>query len=366
MLPVMPAAFGNLRDVFRSAEQSVLGAQNAFGLGKVDSAIVIMVDGLGFENMKQASDFAPALSSAKSELIFSDFPSTTAVSITSFATGERPSEHGFFGYRIYDRSRKESVNLLSGLDQYSVLDYLRSDSISETSVVDVHAVTLEAYADSGMTRATMHGAEHHFADSISERFRLARQLAVVSNRLIYVYVPELDQAAHRFGVASAQWRELLKQLDLAVADLVVNVDTGVGILLTADHGIVDVPQSQHIYLDLVNELDRNVVDVGGDPRVAFVYLTQQANPDAIRQALAEHLGNRGTVATPAELVNANLWQSKLLDEDDLLPDLVLIAIDDVAFYHREFAKPTSLKMIGQHGALSDVETRIPLIKLAGY
>ena len=147
MLPAIPPAFGNLKDVFRSAQKSVLGQENAFALPKVSSAIVVMVDGLGAKNLEASQRYAPFLSSASQSTIYSGFPSTTASSITTFATGVSNSEHGLFGYKIFDRSRQESVNLLSGIDKYSVLDYLKVEPISTEMLCQVHAVTLPEYAD---------------------------------------------------------------------------------------------------------------------------------------------------------------------------------------------------------------------------
>jgi hypothetical protein len=49
-----------------------------------------------------------------------------------------------------------------------------------------------------------------------------------------------------------------------------------------------------------------------------------------------------------------------------MPDLFLIANGETALYHRDFAKPKSLKMIGQHGALSDDELLVPLLKFGAY
>lgn len=366
MLPALPPAFGNLRDVFRSAEASIRGEDNPFGLARVSSAIVIMVDGLGAANLENRAQIAPYLNSSRSEDIYCGFPSTTAVSIASFASAKTSSEHGLFGYRIYDRSRKESVNLLSGLDQYEVLDYLLAEPISALSNLNVHAVTLAAYEHSGMTRATMHKALHHYAESIEERFEIAAQLSREANSLIYLYVPELDQCAHKFGVASQQWADLLQRVELSALQLARTISDSTGVLLTADHGIVDIESSRHIYLDLITELENKVVDVGGDPRVAYVYLTPQANKDAIRFALERELGERAVVLEPVELVEQQLWQDDLLAQDDLLPDLVLIALREVAFYHRVFAKTKSMQMVGQHGSLSDVEIRVPLIRFGAY
>ncbi len=366
MLPAIPSAFGNLKDVFRSAQNSVLGQENAFALPKVSSAIVVMVDGLGAKNLEASQRYAPFLSSASQSTIYSGFPSTTASSITTFATGVSNSEHGLFGYKIFDRSRQESVNLLSGIDKYSVLDYLKVEPISTETLCQVHAVTLPEYADSGFTRATMHNAQHHFANSISDRLEKAALVAEVDNSLVYVYVPELDQAAHRFGVASTEWLSLLSELDVQIQRSSSRLADGIGMLVTSDHGIVNVDKQNHIYLDDFAELNDMFLDVAGDPRVAFLYLQDPSRVEVIRQFLAERVASSAVACTPDELINAGYWQDSLLQDEDLLPDLIVLATAEVAIYHRQFAKANSMKMVGQHGALSQEEISIPLIRLGTY
>ena len=366
MLPAIPTAFGNLKDVFRSAQLSVLGLDNPFGLQAVRSAVVIMVDGLGSENLHSAAKFAPFLASATQKTIYCGFPSTTASSITTFATGFSNSEHGLFGYKIFDRSRGESVNLLSGVDKYSVLDYLKIEPISHESDTPVHAVTLREYGDSGFTRATMHGAEHHFSDSIAGRFDIAVDLAQTNKSLIYVYVPELDQAAHRFGVASAEWQALLSELDVQMHKLDRRLAHDTGLLVTADHGIVDVERTNHVYLDEYDELHDELLDVSGDPRVAFLYLRDRNKVPGIKKFLSERLDNAALALEPSELIAAGYWQQSILNDDDLLPDLVVMATSAIAIYHRDFAKASSIRMIGQHGALADEEIKLPLIGLGVY
>ena len=366
MLPAIPAAFGNLKDVFRSAQRSVLGLENVFGLPPVRSSIVVMVDGLGAENLQSAAKFAPFLSSVAHKTIHCGFPSTTASSITTFASGVSNSEHGLFGYKIFDRSREEPVNLLSGVNKYSVLDYLRVEPISREAETKVHAATLREYDDSGFTRATMHGAEHHFSETIAGRFDIAVDISLDGKSLIYVYVPELDQAAHRFGVASAEWQGLLSELDMQMHKLDSRLANDIGLLVTADHGIVDVEKANHVYLDEYVELRDEFVDVSGDPRVAFLYLRDREKMADVKEFLSNSFADVASVLEPGDLITAGYWQESILQDEDLLPDLLLIATSAIAIYHRGFAKASSLRMIGQHGALSNQEIRLPLIGLSAY
>lgn len=366
MLPAKLASTRNLKDVFQSAEASVLNQANALGLPSASTAIVVMVDGLGFENLVGQSGFLSRNLKVE-DFALCGFPSTTVASIASFASASEASEHGLFAYSIFNRSNNEGVNLLSGLDRFSILDYLKKEPISAQSRVKVHSVTLEQYQDSGFTRATMHKAEHHFATDIETRFEIARKIAAnETNALIYLYVPELDREAHLSGVYSEAWAALLDTLSRATQKLVATVGSDVGILLTADHGVLNISAESHIYLDLCHELEGKFLSVCGDPRAPFIYLDSKDDLELARSALDKFFDARALALTPDELIQAGYWLPTLLEDDDLVPDLVAISIDEVAIFHRDFAKPNSLKMIGHHGSISSTEMKVPLIGFGAY
>lgn len=368
MLPAKCNDLGNLKDVFLSAEASLYGLANPLNLPTVKSAVVILVDGLGSLNLAENTGFAPFLNSSPSgRETFCGFPSTTVCSITSFATGLSPSQHGLFGYRIFNRSTNESVNLLSGLDRYQMLDYFTGTAISEKSKSAVFAVTKSEYRDSGLTQATMASAHHVFSDSMVERFDLA--LDLVGNNpgaLVYLYIPELDQCAHRFGVASEQWRSLLSQLDVAVRNFANSLPLDAGALLTADHGVIDIENDRHIYLDDFFEIGEQILSLDGDPRAPYLYLKQPELVEDIASAITVRFGEALAVLSPEQMVSEGLWQAELLLEDDLIPDLVLLAKQEVVVFHREFSKSKSMKMVGHHGSLSEREVRVPLLAFGAY
>ena len=367
MLPAKSRSSLNLQDVFRSAEASVLGEQNVLDLPKATSAIVLMIDGLGFVNLQQHARGFLFSQLTDRDFASCGFPSTTASSITSFATASNPSDHGLFGYSIFNRSTSENVNLLSGLDKFSILEYLKVAPISEKSQAKVHAVTLKDYEDSGFTRATMNGAKHHFAEQISERLELAREIvATQPGSLVYVYLPELDKQAHRTGVSSSAWGELLDHVDQSVQMLVAKLPSDVGLLVTADHGVVDIDLGRHLFLEDLADFGDDLLSVCGDPRATYVYLAESADKGPIREELAKNLAERAAVVTPPELVELGYWQPSLLEDDDLLPDFVVVATADVAIFHRKFSNAASQKMVGHHGAVSEAETKVPLLRFGTY
>lgn len=344
------------------------GIDNRLGLRKVDLGCVVMVDGLGVENITFAAGHMKFLGKQSLNAIRCAFPSTTASSLVSFATGDRPGVHNFVGYQV--QKNDEPLNLLTGLTPNEAKALQRRVTVSEkarASGLECYFIGPPEYENSGFTNATMRDATYVAEKDISKRVSRAVELLKTQKRcLIYLYVPELDQTAHRHGSRSMQWLQRAEDVDSELSRLVDEAPKRAGILVTADHGIVDVPTTNHIYLDDL-DFDWTVVQsVGGDPRSRFLYLTEPSLTSSVRQSLTDELGADVHVCEVQDLVDSGWLANPTAEARSLLPQLFLIAKTAVAMYHRSFSKPQSMKMIGQHGSISDAETRVPLVKLNGY
>jgi predicted AlkP superfamily pyrophosphatase or phosphodiesterase len=365
MLPAPPKTLGMLGDVLISALQSVSGEKNSLGLAKKRSVCVILIDGLGSTNLKDAGAHAGFLNSKPSIPASCFFPATTSTSIVSFATGKPPWETGFIGYQIFDRAAGVRRNLLNGWESSEDAKAFQSlQTVSEKAVdlsIEFHTVAPSAYRDSGFTAATMRGSEFHGTKSIEERFDKAKALlADGKEKIVYLYIPELDQIAHAQGWKSQAWLNQLEDVDGYIAKLTSDLRKTSGIIVTADHGIVDVPHSSHIYLDEYLNQDE-LLDVGGDTRALFIYLKNQEAIEATLVQLEADLGDSCYLVNPRMLIEAGYWQENR--DPHLVPDIVVMAKKEFALYHRGFAKKKSLEMIGHHGSISQQEMSIPLIVL---
>jgi predicted AlkP superfamily pyrophosphatase or phosphodiesterase len=370
MLPSAPKDVGRLSDVFISALASVGGSSdNRLRLPKAKHSVVILVDGLGFENLKNSSAYARFLSRNLETTIRCEFPSTTATSIAGFATGTRSGVHGLIGYSVFDREGQTALNLLTGwASQSDAADFKATSSISEESGgVQVNVVAPAAYELSGFTELTMKSAKYVPAKEMADRFDKARTLARGQlASLTYLYVPELDQLAHQFGVESNKWIHALEELDGLVQSFISSLPKDVGVIVTADHGVIDVVASNHVYLDDLDWYTSAVQYSSGDPRCNFIYLKPEASLDALRANLENAFSTSAYVCTVEELVDKG-WMAEFSKQTTrLCPDLYLIWHENRVAYDRRFAKPSHLNMVGQHGAISDTETRIPLIRFGAY
>ena len=369
MLPAAPKSLGRLSDVFISALGAITGKNNRLGFNSARSACVVLIDGLGSNNLRHAGGHAPFLNSllAESKGINTVFPSTTAAAITSFGSAKRPGEHGVLGYSVFDRENNTVRNLLSGWsDDFSPEQFACSPSVADlarASNVDCYVVGPSDYKGSGFSELSMSGSTYLSADNHDEASEIVLSLLKKNSKtLIYWYFPELDQAAHAYGVNSDIWLERLELVDATFKKLNALIPKDAGLLITADHGIVDVPAEGQIMLDEFNL--PGIIAVTGDPRNTFLYFDNLANAQASVETLRDRLTGRVIVATAEELV-AKGWYSADV-EKTFMPDLFLISEGKNACYHRHFAKPQSLRMIGQHGSISADELIVPLLKLGKF
>lgn len=332
------------------------------------SFVIIAVDGLGSANLKARAGHAPTLASLQQRRITTVTPSTTAAALTSLTTGRLPGEHGLVGYRIMHPKH----GLISPLREWERIDDVRSwqhadplFGLARRMGARAMAFGRPAHAESGFTSAILTGAEFVGGARIEDRLRAAqRQLATGEPTLAYVYVDELDRAGHHDGWQSEQWTRRLEQLDRSVSDFLTGLPNDVGVVITADHGMVDVAGHQQIVFDLNDSEYKSVVGFGGEPRFRNFYLEPGSNPNEFAEMLTAHEGKRAWVLTRTDALAAGLFGPDVSEEIAArLGDVILAARGQVAYYCT-LDDPQSFDMVGQHGSWTDEEQGIPLI-LAG-
>lgn len=337
-------------------------------LPRLKSLVVVAVDGLGAANLKARRGHAPTLSSLGQRRITTVTPSTTAAALTTLTTGTLPGEHGFVGYRI----RHPRLGVLSPLRDWTGVGDPRTWQLS-TPLFERAAslgVTARSYGRpahrlSGLTNAILSDAEYTGGDTIAERFEHAKgHLVSGESTLAYVYVDELDRAGHQFGWQSQEWSNRLEQFDRAFSDFVTGLPAGTGVVVTADHGMVDIEPHQQIIFDLSAPEFADVAEVAGEPRFRTFFLREGADSAAFAAMLEATEAKRAWVATREEVFASGVFGDRVAPGvPERIGDVVLAARGQVAYYSTADDEQ-ALKMVGQHGSWTDEERGIPLI-LAG-
>ncbi|WP_238579525.1 alkaline phosphatase family protein [Agreia bicolorata] len=348
---------------------------NRLGLPAVSKAVVVLVDGLGASALRQRTGHARFLASRffKKATLVSGFPTTTAAALASLTTGASPGQHGLVGYSALVPASQRVANQLTGwaADMEPSVWQRRSTVFEHATAAGISAMAVgpRRYESSGFTDAVLRGAHYLAADSISERFEVARSVLDRDARSIsYVYVPELDMTAHAHGWQSDRWTHLLEELDSAMQSFVRTLRTDEGVLLTADHGVVDVPQTSQVLFGTDAQM-KGVVHVAGDPRCLQLHLESDISADTrqtVLDAWRASEGHRAWVLTRDEAIDAG-WFGEVADAvRPRIGDIIVAAAKNVVYYDVRKPHDPSRRMIGQHGSWSSDELIVPLLRFGAF
>jgi hypothetical protein len=377
-----PPLFGSksIAEVFTSSAASlgIPGFTNHLSLPSAQRVCVVLADGLGRSLLKQKASHTPFIRSVLAggqrnvpQWIDSAFPSTTAASLASLGTGLPAGQHGMVGYDVLDPAQDKVVNLLGNWDpQVEPAQWQPHATIFErlASELDVVTVSLPQFGSSPMTQAALRGSRFVGGTTLHARTAAAAEAMSDGGRsLMYFYVNELDKAGHRFGCQSDRWEHQLEELDSTVKRLSATLPAGTTILLTGDHGMLDVPESQRIDYSADESLVAGVRHTAGEPRMVHLYLEPDAT-DSHRESLLaawrRRFGERIWAFSRDEAVEAGLFGAVRPEVAPRIGDVMIAARDTLALYDTRRARPASLEVVGQHGSLTKAEREVPLLCFA--
>ncbi|WP_028266774.1 alkaline phosphatase family protein [Arthrobacter sp. MA-N2] len=367
----------SIAEVFTSAAASMglPGFVNKLQLPASQRVCVVLADGLGRSLLKQKAAHTPFLRSITNVgqgvvpvWLDSAFPSTTASSLASLGTGRTPGEHGMVGYDVLDPAQDKVVNLLGNWDAgVDPVNWQPFPTIFErvAAEADVVTVSLPQFGGSPMTRAALRGSRFVGGGSLHARTAAAGEAMTAGTpSLMYFYVNELDKAGHRYGCQSERWEHQLEEIDSTVKRLSTSLPAGTTILLTGDHGMLDVPESQRLDYSADAALVAGVRHTAGEPRMVHLYLEADAGEhhrQALLDAWRDRFGERIWAFTREQALTAGLFGAVRPEVSPRIGDVMIAARDALALYDVRRVRPTAMEVIGQHGSLTKAEREVPLL-----
>lgn len=374
-----PPRYGSrsVAEVMSSAAASlgVPGFRDALGLPAARRVVVVMVDGLGRAQLRARAGHAPGLVGAQGlATLDAAFPTTTAASLASLGTGAAPGAHGLVGYDVLDPDRDRVVNQLGGWD--AAVDpraWQPLPTVLERAAehVDVVTVSRQRFAGSGLTDAALRGGRFVAAEGPAARVSTALdQLAAGRDALMYFYWDELDRTGHARGWESWEWTAQLEELDASLRRLVARVPAGTTVLVTGDHGMVDVPRDARVDFSELPGLLDGVRHTAGEPRAVQLHLEPDATAQDVRALVAawrEQFGSRVWILSREAALDAGYFGPPALVRDAVrgrIGDLLVLGREPLALFDLGRVRPSVLSMVGQHGSLTRAEREVPLLRLA--
>lgn len=357
---VLPAAAGALGVELDGAR----AAQERLGVPSATRICVALIDGLGAQMLAERAGHAPFLRRLlpQGRTLTVGYPSTTAASMGLFGTGCGAGRTGLAGYTVRNPATGDLANLVSWQGAGPAREWQREPTLFSRIAaqgVRVTSVGPARFAGSGLTDAALNGARYVGVDRLPNQVDAAvDQLARPG--LVYLYWGEIDKTGHTAGWQSAPWADALTNADRQLGRLARRLPAGSLLLVTADHGMVDVDHHRLVDVATVPALAADVVLVAGEARAVHVHVADGTGP-AVLARWRQVLGDDAVVLTRAEAVAAG-WFGPVADHVlPLIGDLVVAATGRAGVVDSRTQTPQSLQMRGMHGSLTPGEMLVPLI-----
>jgi hypothetical protein len=342
-------------------------SEDSFRLPQSSRYVVVLIDGLGWNLLRRAVVAAPFFRSLLGGAlpITSAVPSTTVTSLGSLGTGQPPGQHGLVGYTSRVPSTGEILNGLTWESDLVPTIYQSKPTFFERaseSDVFVTSVALARFQGTGLTEAALRGAAFvPFSDESAEDLRIALivDAALRGDRaVVYAYERELDHYGHVHGCNSVDWLQQLGRIDAMCARLRAALPSQVTLIITGDHGMVDIPSDQRIVAEDDPALMAGVSALAGEARFRQLYVDQEL-PSRVADRWRARLGELAWVRTRDEAIDEG-WFATIDDQLRERWGHVLVALrGDWAVMTSAF--PREYTLIGMHGSLTPAEMLVPLL-----
>lgn len=321
---------------------------------------VALIDGLGQLQLEARRGHAPFLRSLGGVTATAGFPSTTAASLSLFGTGKTGGQTGMTGYTVRNPKTGKLANLISWDGAEPAEDWQPQPSLLEQAdLAGLKVTTLgkARFAGSGLTHAVLRGGLFIGAERLADRIDVALG-AMGEPGVSYMYWGEVDSAAHAFGWQSHQWLAALEDVDRELARLASTMPAGTALVITADHGMVDVTGAPRWDVPEHAALAKDVEFVAGEPRALHLYTD---DPVGVAARWQETLGDSAVVATQDEAVGTGLFGEVLPAVRERIGDVVVAMAGRASVTDSRIQSAASLGLIGMHGSLTPDEMIIPVL-----
>jgi hypothetical protein len=328
-------------------------------VAEASQIVLLVIDGLGAEQLRERSPLAPVLEAGTGTPITTVAPSTTACALTTLVTGRVPAEHGVVGYRVALEGdvmnvlqwtiRGRDVRMRVPAPEFQPLESFPG------SGGPVPVVTRHDYGPTGFTAAHLGHVELHRWYTPAGLVTSVRRLAAAGAPFIYAYYEGIDRVAHAEGLGE-YYDDELRAADCLVGDVLDALPPGAVLVVTADHGQVEVGGSVEV---LGPEIMKDVNLMSGEGRFRWLHVRPGSLADVVATASALY-GHVAWVRTKDQIIEEG-WLGGVPSAPIAarLGDVALVPFAPMAFL--DPADTGELRLKARHGSLTPAEMMVPLL-----
>ena len=320
--------------------------------------VLFVLDGLGWDQLQARPDLAPFLTAMTGGRITSVAPTTTATALTSISTGLPPARHEVVGYRVRVDS-DDVLNVLrwrtgagDAIDQVDPTVFQRQPVFGGRQPV---VVTRTEFGPTGFTLAHLPGVRLRGWRTASSLPVVVGEALRAGETFVYAYYDGIDKIAHERGFGPYYDAEL-RAADRLVADVADQLPPGAALVVTADHGQVEVGNATMGIPAGVAEL---ATLVSGEGRFRWLHARPGCQAQLVEATRAE-FESVAWVRTVDQLDEEGWYGGRLTPAGRLrLGDVAIIPFEAIAVTDPADSGEYSLRC--RHGSVTAAEMFVPLI-----
>jgi hypothetical protein len=330
-------------------------------LQDAERIVLLVIDGLGYEQLQRHAHIAPNLMSLVGGSITTIAPSTTASALTSLVTGASPAEHGIVGYRM---DMGDSV--MNSLRWWSDTRDLRKvhppasvQPIPPFVGMTIPVVSRAELEGSAFTEAHLRGSRPCGWRAASSIVAQCASLISSGEKFVYAYYDGVDKIAHERGFG-AYYDAEIAATDWLVGALLNTLPSGTTLAITADHGQVQVDDN---VVHLSDDIKATLHHQSGEGRFRWLHAKRGQESDLLQIATDLYsdiawIASRDQVVEEAWLGPAR--GGRIADQvKRRLGDVALVPFTATTFDDPLDSGPFSL--VCRHGSLTADEMFVPFL-----
>jgi hypothetical protein len=330
-------------------------------LQEAERIVLLVIDGLGYEQLQRHAHIAPNLMSLVGGSITTIAPSTTASALTSLVTGASPAEHGIVGYRM-----DMGDSIMNSLRWWSDTRDLRKvhppatvQPIPPFVGMTIPVVSRAELEGSAFTEAHLRGSRPCGWRAASSIVAQCANLISSGEKFVYAYYDGIDKIAHERGFG-AYYDSEIAATDWLVGSLLNSLPSGTTLAITADHGQVQVDDN---VVHLSDDIKASLHHQSGEGRFRWLHAKRGQESDLLQIATDSYsdiawVASRDQVIEEAWLGPAR--GGRIADQvKRRLGDVALVPFTATTFDDPLDSGPFSL--ICRHGSLTADEMFVPFL-----
>ncbi|MDC7243041.1 MAG: alkaline phosphatase family protein [Sphaerochaetaceae bacterium] len=322
--------------------------------------VYILIDAMGSEILKKHPKEADYMLKNKKRTLTTVFPSTTVAATISALTGKPPINTGWIGWLQYIKEEDKSVIFFFNKDFYDEtvkFDYNVSEKFAPVTKIYEQINKANKDINTFEVFPEFRVPEHKsFRDLLNT---VIKDCNTEGENFIYAYWDKLDTYLHKTGTESVKVKNHIEEINEDLKYLSKSVDDDTLIIVTADHGQLDIEEIELWKYDKIVETFKHNPSI--EARATAFFIKKDKEKQFVEE-FSKNFRDYFILYKSEDFIKTNILGNDTMHNKtrEFLGDYFAVAIDKYSF------KLSNSKRVfkAQHAGLTKDEMLIPMIMLS--